>query len=113
MTNALNAKTFLKVVLQDMYIYKSKLKMQQNRKLPHTTIPNRKSKCSCLHAISLVFLGVILFINDAGSQLPDNGINRNRDYNDYRFNSESSVGGSQTILEVVKSINYLSEVSTS
>ena len=50
-----------------------------------------------------------ILISKSVAQLPDNGF-RSRDYNDDLNNRGSSFGGSQTILEVVKSINYLSEV---
>ena len=53
-----------------------------------------------------------ILIPKSVAQLPGNGF-RSRDYNDDINNRGSSFGGSQTILEVVKSINYLSEVRRS
>ena len=63
-----------------------------------------------IKAVFLLLSSVItILIPKSMAQLPDNGF-RNRDYNDDLYNSGGSFGGSQTILEVVKSINYLSEV---
>ena len=63
-----------------------------------------------IKAVFLLLSSVItILIPKSMAQLPDNGF-RNRDYNDDVYNSGGSFGGSQTILEVVKSINYLSEV---
>jgi len=52
---------------------------------------------------------IAIFVKDVQSQLPDNGF-RDDQYNNNGYNSGSVNQGSQTILEVVKSINYLSEV---
>ena len=50
-----------------------------------------------------------IFVKDIQSQLPDNGF-RDDQYSNNGYNSGNVNQGSQTILEVVKSINYLSEV---
>ena len=63
------------------------------------------------NAMLLYLLSLNLFIENVVGQLSDNNGNRNREYDDNRYDGGTSIGSSQTLLEVVKSINYLSEVS--
>jgi hypothetical protein len=74
---------------------------------------NRLLASTPICATVMLLLGLNLFIIEVVGQLTDNGV-RNSGYN-FNYNSNSggdSVQGTQTILEVVKSINYLSEVRT-
>ena len=93
----------------------TKLKMKQKLTCCNVPVqlPRRLSNllmCTNVKAMLLFLLGTTSFIENAVCQLPDNG-NRQRDYNDNGYNGGSSTGSTQTLLEVVKSINYLSEVS--
>ena len=62
-----------------------------------------------IYVTLMLLLGLNLFIIEVVGQLPDNGV-RNSGYNHNSYSGGASVQGTQTILEVVKSINYLSEV---
>jgi len=59
--------------------------------------------------LTVLVVSIAIFVKDVQSQLPDNGF-RDDQYNNNGYNSGNVNQGSQTILEVVKSINYLSEV---
>ena len=80
------------------------MKNMINKMKPHLTF-------MCIHAnaVLLCLLSLNLFMENVVGQLPDNG-NRNREYDDNGYDGGTSIGSSQTLLEVVKSINYLSEV---
>ena len=61
-----------------------------------------------VYASIILFMCSILSVEDVIAQLPDNGFRD--EYNNDGYNSGSVNQGSQNILDVVKSINYLSEV---
>ena len=68
--------------------------------------PNKRYFSTTLNILSILN---ILCVGEVFAQLPDNGF-RDDSFNNNGYNSGSVSQGSQTILEVVKSINYLSEV---
>jgi len=70
---------------------------------------NRLPISTPIYVTVILLLGLNLFIIEVVGQLPDNGV-RNSGYNHNSYSGGGSVQGTQTILEVVKSINYLSEV---
>ena len=86
-------------------------KKKQRRVFDNKSILNGKfilpNIFSNVFTMLVVFISI--FVKDVQSQLPDNGF-RDDQYNNNGYNSGSVNQGSQTILEVVKSINYLSEV---
>ena len=86
-------------------------KKKQRRVFDNESILNEKfilpNIFSYVFTIFVVFIAI--FVKDVQSQLPDNGF-RDDQYNNNGYNSGNVNQGSQTILEVVKSINYLSEV---
>ena len=86
-------------------------KQKQHRVLDNQSIRNKKfilpNIFSYVFTIFVVIIAV--FVKHVHTQLPDNGF-RDDQYNNNGYNSGNVNQGSQTILEVVKSINYLSEV---
>ncbi len=73
----------------------------------YRVIPLSRGTVNCV-TIRLL-CGLIFLLEGVTGQLPDNGF-RNRQQNNNGYNDVSPNSGTQTILEVVKSINYLSEV---
>ena len=86
-------------------------KKKQRRVFDNKSILNGKFILPNIFSNVFIMLVVFIaiFVKDVQSQLPDNGF-RDDQYNNNGYNSGSVNQGSQTILEVVKSINYLSEV---
>ena len=70
---------------------------------------NHRTLSTPIYVTLLLLISLNLFVIDVVGQLPDNGV-RNGGYNHDSYSGGVSVQGTQTILEVVKSINYLSEV---
>ena len=86
-------------------------KKKQRRVFDNKSILNEKFILPNIfsHVFTIFVVFIAIFVKDVQSQLPDNGF-RDDQYNNNVYNSGSVNQGSQTILEVVKSINYLSEV---
>ena len=61
-----------------------------------------------IYTAIILFMCSIIWVEKVIAQLPDNGFRD--EYNNDGYNSGSVNQGSQNILDVVKSINYLSEV---
>jgi len=92
----------------DMFHKKIKHRQFHNNiiKNEKSIFPNKRYFVTTLQLLSIFS---ILCVGEVVAQLPDNGF-RDDSFNNNGYNSGSVSQGSQTILEVVKSINYLSEV---
>ena len=93
-----------------MDIFHKKIKHRQfhnnSSKNEKSIFPYNRYIVATLHILSIL---CILGPGKVLAQLPDNGF-RDDSFNNNGYNIGSVSQGSQTILEVVKSINYLSEV---